>query len=119
MPVDHRGRRPSIQSVSNNTESHTTVLTQLKETVEIGQRLRGDPLDSYVKLRELQALGLARVVGSAIYPLDKILVTLRTGSTTATFSATNKPGTSTAGVIGWIPVVTPDRTEGYIPVFGK
>jgi len=41
-----------------------------------------------------------------------------TGAQTATFSATNKPGSATAGVIAWIPVLTAGGTQGYVPVFG-
>jgi hypothetical protein len=41
-----------------------------------------------------------------------------TGTQTATFSATNKPGSGTAGPISWLPVVTSGGTTGYIPIFG-
>ena len=42
-----------------------------------------------------------------------------TGAQTATFSATNKPGSGTAGPIAWLPVLTADGTQGYIPIFGS
>jgi hypothetical protein len=41
-----------------------------------------------------------------------------TGSQTATFTATNKPGSGTAGPIAWLPVLTAGGTQGYIPIFG-
>lgn len=41
-----------------------------------------------------------------------------TGAQTATFSATNKPGSGTAGPIAWLPVLTAGGTQGYIPIFG-
>ncbi len=41
-----------------------------------------------------------------------------TGAQTATFAATNKPGSGTAGPIAWIPVLTAGGTQGYVPVFG-
>lgn len=42
-----------------------------------------------------------------------------TGAQTATFTATNKPGSGTAGPIAWLPVILADgSTAGYIPIFG-
>ncbi len=41
-----------------------------------------------------------------------------TGAQTATFIATNKPGSGTAGPIAWLPVLTAGGTQGYIPIFG-
>lgn len=41
-----------------------------------------------------------------------------TGAQTATFVATNKPGTGTAAPIAWLPVLTAGGTQGYIPIFG-
>lgn len=41
-----------------------------------------------------------------------------TGAQTATFTATNKPGSGTAGPIAWLPVLTAGGTQGYIPIFG-
>lgn len=41
-----------------------------------------------------------------------------TGVQTATFSATNKPGSATAAPIQWLPVLTAAGTQGYIPIFG-
>lgn len=44
------------------------ILQQLKETTEIAQRLRGDPLDSFVRLRELVDSGIIRVTGNVVQP---------------------------------------------------
>lgn len=41
-----------------------------------------------------------------------------TGVRTATFSATNKPGSGTAGPISWLPVLTAGGIQGWIPIFG-
>lgn len=41
-----------------------------------------------------------------------------TGTRTATFSATNKPGSATSGPIAWLPVLTGGGVQGYIPIFG-
>jgi hypothetical protein len=112
-------KSPAIKSPTNDLQQHSEILLAVKETVEISQRLRGDPLDSFVRLRELQQLGLVRYANSQIYPADKLLVTGLLGTQTATFSATNKPGNATAGVVAWVPVVTTDGIEGYIAVFGK
>ncbi len=44
--------------------------------------------------------------------------TTLTGAQTATFVATNKPGSGTAAPIAWLPVKTTGGTQGYIPIFG-
>ena len=54
---------PGIPNPSDDPKQHTQVLRVLKEGLEIGQRLRGDPLDSFVRLRELVDLGIVRDVG--------------------------------------------------------
>ena len=49
-----------------NPEQHTIVLRQLKEALELGQRLRGDPADSFVRVSELVHLGILRLVGATL-----------------------------------------------------
>ncbi len=46
--------------------NHTTVLRQAKESIEVGQRLRGDVNDSYVRVSELVALGLATIANGQV-----------------------------------------------------
>jgi hypothetical protein len=46
----------AIQAVTDTNT--TTVLRQLKEVVEVGQRLRGDPTTSFVRVSELVAAGV-------------------------------------------------------------
>jgi len=58
----------SIKAAVGNLENHTTVLQQLKEATEIGQRLRGDSLDSFVRVRELVAAGLIRLTNGVVQP---------------------------------------------------
>lgn len=41
-----------------------------------------------------------------------------TGAQTATFVATNKPGTGTAAPVSWLEIQTGGATLGYIPIFG-
>lgn len=43
-----------------------TVQRQMKESIEVGQRQRGDPKDSFVKVGELAAIGLIQLAGSAV-----------------------------------------------------
>lgn len=111
-------RDPSIQKPTDDLKAHTKILDQLKECTEIGQRLRGDPLDSYARVRDLVSLRLAQMINGRLEPSEQLLVTGITGTQTATFAATNKPGAATAGVIAWIPVVTTTGEQGYVPVFG-
>lgn len=50
----------AIRAPTDDLKNHTTVLKQLKEASEIGQRQRGDPNNSYVKVGELTSAGIAR-----------------------------------------------------------
>lgn len=43
-----------------------TVQRQMKESIEVGQRQRGDPKDSFVKVGELAAIGLIQLAGTAV-----------------------------------------------------
>lgn len=58
----------SITAPSATGDNHTLVLGQLKETTEIGQRLRGDPLDSFVRVSELVSSLGVRVVNGTVQP---------------------------------------------------
>lgn len=58
----------AIQSPTDDEKNHTTVLRQLKECVEIGQRLRGDDGDSFVRVKELVNAGIIRLVGGVVQP---------------------------------------------------
>lgn len=58
----------AIQIPTKGLESHTSVLRQMKEVIEIGQRLRGDPHDSFVKVGELVTAGLGRIVNGVFQP---------------------------------------------------
>lgn len=58
----------AIQQPTASTDNHTRVLGQLKEAVEIGQRLRGSIGDSFVRVSELVNTGVARVVNGTIQP---------------------------------------------------
>jgi hypothetical protein len=58
----------AVESPRADPSTHLPVLQQLKEVVEIGQRLRGDPADSFVRVSELVKLGLARLVNGTLQP---------------------------------------------------
>lgn len=58
----------AIETPGQDPASHLPVLKQLKEVAEIGQRLRGDPLDSFVRVSELVKLGIARLVNGTLQP---------------------------------------------------
>ncbi|MDP9112273.1 MAG: hypothetical protein M3O20_01170 [Acidobacteriota bacterium] len=56
----------SIRAPSLDISNHQMVLSQLKETTEIAQRLRGDSSDSFVKLGELISAGIVNYVGGVV-----------------------------------------------------
>lgn len=81
----------AIQTPAADGSNHTTVLRQAKEAVEVAQRLRGDIGDSYVRVSELVALGLATIVGGAVQLSNGAVA----GSTTPII-----PGGGGAGPVG-------------------
>jgi len=62
----------AIRSPTPDIKNHQTVLTQLKETTETAQRLRGNPNQSYVTLGELINAGIVKFLGGVISPGDNI-----------------------------------------------
>jgi hypothetical protein len=50
-------------------------------------------------------------------PLLEVLNTLTTGTQTATFAATNKPGTGTTAPSNWLPIIGDGGTTYYIPLW--
>jgi hypothetical protein len=58
----------AVRSPTDDLSNHTIVLRQLKEVAEVGQRLRGDPLDSFVRVKELVNSGIARFTNNQIQP---------------------------------------------------
>lgn len=56
-------------AIQTPSESNTLVVQrQLKECVEVGQRLRGDPNDSFVRVRELVQAGIMRLANGTLQP---------------------------------------------------
>lgn len=55
-------RSTAIRAPTSALENHQIVLSQLKEVAEVGQRLRGDVRDSFVRVAELVEAGIFRVV---------------------------------------------------------
>lgn len=62
----------AIRSPTPSVSNHQVVLTQLKETTETAQRLRGNPLQSYVTLGELIDAGIVKFLGGVVSPGPKI-----------------------------------------------
>jgi hypothetical protein len=56
----------AIQTPSK--DNLVTVARQLKEVAEVGQRLRGDPGDSFVRVSELVQAGIMRLVNGTLQP---------------------------------------------------
>lgn len=56
----------AIRAPTTDSQNHQIVLRQLKEVAETGQRLRGNPLDSYVQVGELVNAGIVRFVNGEI-----------------------------------------------------
>lgn len=58
----------AIRAPDDDPANHKIVLTQLKETTEIAQRLRGNPLDSFVRVREMVDSGIMRFTNGSLQP---------------------------------------------------
>lgn len=56
----------AIRSPTDDITNHTIVLRQLKEVAEVGQRLRGDPTESFIKINELVNAGVIRFVNNVV-----------------------------------------------------
>ena len=56
----------AVRTPTDDPQNHTIVLRQLKETTEVAQRLRGDPLQSFVRLGELVNAGIVRIAGDTV-----------------------------------------------------
>src|SRR5579859_1500082 len=110
----------AIRSPTDDLGNHTIVLRQLKEVAEVSQRLRGNPLDSFVKVRELVDAGIARFTNNQIQPAGStagsggtVLTALSvqgngvSGSPIELVGDTSSPGnsmlygTNGSGVRGW------------------
>lgn len=56
-------------AIQSPTDDNTlSVQRQMKESIEVGQRLRGDPQDSFVRVRELTQGGLWNLVSGVLIP---------------------------------------------------
>ena len=59
---------PSLPQPGVDLRQHTELLRAVKEALEVAQRLRGDPMKSFVRLEELADLGLADFAGNTRPP---------------------------------------------------
>jgi hypothetical protein len=132
------GLTTAIRAPTKDVGNHQVVLTQLKETTEVAQRLRGNPGDSFVRLSELIAAGIVNYAGgvisankitngsasTVIYVEDSISGTGAVASPLMLVGDTASPGasmfygTNSGGTRGWYssPVVPtfPLTTKGDI-----
>lgn len=58
----------AIRSPTDDLSNHTIVLRQLKEIAEVGQRIRGDTTQSFVRVSELVSAGIIRFVNNTVQP---------------------------------------------------
>lgn len=64
FPFTDNRRFPNPTTVTGDTRSHTIALQQIIEALNIGQRRTRDVANSYVRLNELEAMGLIEIIGS-------------------------------------------------------
>lgn len=83
----------SITTPMDSGDNHTLVLGQLKEVAEIGQRLRGDPKDSFVRVSELVNATGARLVNGTIQPPSTSVTSAGTVSVTNSITGDGSTGT--------------------------
>jgi hypothetical protein len=119
MPVSSStrtsGLTTAIRAPTPDLQNHTTVLTQLKEAVEVGQRLRGDPSSSFVTLGELQNAGVVKAVGSVVAAGSAIGASSGGGSGTVT-TALSVTGTGASGTP--VELVNDAATPGNSQYYG-
>ncbi len=63
-----RVKTSSITNPTPDPDNHTLVLGQVKESIEVGQRLRGDPNDSFVRVSEINSALGTRMVNGTLQP---------------------------------------------------
>lgn len=113
--------RIKTSAIQNPSPDNTvTVQRQMKENIEVAQRLRGDPNDSFVRVSELTQGGLFKLVNDALVPGtvssgDSVSITVANSITGAGTSASPLQlqgdsaspgnsmlyGTNGSGVKGW------------------
>jgi hypothetical protein len=117
----------AIESPRTDPRTHFPVLVQLKEVVEIGQRLRGDPNDSFVRVSELVSLGIARLVNGTLQPYATYIPLINSANVflspgTNVFTGPTRDGVYTVATLPAAGVsVAGDHafvTDALAPVFG-
>lgn len=73
----------AIRAVTDDPDTHTVALKQMKETTELALRLRGDPRNSFVRVGELVDAGVVRLSENKILPATAITVTGSRGGNVA------------------------------------
>lgn len=82
----------SITTPTETGDNHTLVLGQLKEVAEIGQRLRGDPKDSFVRVGELMNATGARLVNNTVQPPNSTAASAGTVTVAGSISGDGSSG---------------------------
>lgn len=93
----------AIRSPTDDPDNHKIVLRQMKENIELAQRLRGDPLDSFVRVRELVAAGVIKFNGS-------VQAGNGVGSGGSGSGITSVGFTSTDFLVSGVPITAPSGT---------
>lgn len=73
----------AIRAVTDDPDTHTVALKQLKETTELALRLRGDPRNSFVRVGELVDAGVVRISEDRVLPVTAITITGSRGANAA------------------------------------
>lgn len=59
--------RVKVSAIQTPSPANTLIVQrQMKESIEVAQRLRGDPNDSFVKVSELAKIGVIQLAGTAV-----------------------------------------------------
>lgn len=98
----------AIQTPTSDGSNHSTILRQVKESIEVAARQRGDPGFSYVRANELVALGLATMVNGALQLAGGAVAKPLTG----TPGSVSGPGGGGVGIVGAIGPPGPQGVPG-------
>lgn len=83
-----------VSAIQNPSSNNTVVVqNQLKESVETAQRLRGDPMDSFVRVSELTQGGLWQLVNGVLIPSP---ATVKAGAAIVVSDSIAGDGTTTS-----------------------
>lgn len=112
MPTSAPTPKTGTSAIQTPTPDNVqTVLKQLKEVAEVGQRQRGDPMNSFVRVSDLVSNNLARLVNGQVKPPIVAPSTATTGTVTSVTAGTGLSG-GTITVSGTIALADTAVTPG-------